>query len=351
MPTESTEPHRRRTRYAGNHPRSFAEKYKELNPRAYSEDVERVLARGDTPAGSHRSICVREIMEVLSPESGELAVDATLGYGGHTMELLRAVLPGGRVYGLDRDPLELEKTRDRIRTAGFADESFRPRHMNFSRLRELLDKEGLPGVDVVLADLGLSSMQIDNPERGFTYKRDGPLDMRMDPSSGTSAADLLLSISERELRSMIEDHSDEPEARAIARVLTQRRGRVRTTGELAEAVRDALQGRLNTEEETWKTIQRTFQALRIEVNSEFRALESLLEALPACVKAGGRIAILAFHSGEGGRIERSFRKGFEAGLYSAFSEEPLRPGREERFDNPRSSSARLWWARRNAKRA
>jgi 16S rRNA (cytosine1402-N4)-methyltransferase len=346
---DSPEGHRRRPRYKGTHPKTFAEKYKELDPERYPEDIERVLARGDTPAGSHRSIMVREVLEVLAPRAGETAVDATLGHGGHALEILRAIQPGGRLYGLDRDPLEIARTEKRLRSEGFPPESLEVRRMNFSELREFIAIENIEGVDLLLADLGVSSMQIDDPERGFTYKRDGPLDMRMDPTSGRSAAELLQALSETDLRTIIEENSDEPEARVIARVLTQRRGRVRTTGELAEAVRDALQGRLNTEDETRKTIQRTFQALRIEVNAEFPSLERLLEALPACVRAGGRIALLAFHSGEGGRIEASFRAGFEAGIYSAFSEEPLRPGPAERYENPRSSSARLWWAKRSAR--
>jgi 16S rRNA (cytosine1402-N4)-methyltransferase len=344
MASESSEPHRRRPRYKGTHPHTFAEKYKELDPERYPEDVEKVLARGDTPAGSHRSICVKEVLEALSPRPGQIAVDATLGHGGHSLEILKAIQPGGRLYGLDRDPLEIAKTEARFREEGFAESVFIARRMNFADLPGLLSGEGLPGVDLILADLGVSSMQIDNPDRGFTFKRDGPLDMRMDPKSGQSAADLLLEISEARLGQIIEDYSDEPEGKAIARVLTQRRGTITTTRTLAEAVRDALVSRLNTEDETRKILRRTFQAIRIEVNGEFAALDSLLRAIPACLNSGGRAAILCFHSGEGGRVEAAFRAGRESGLFASMSEEAIQPGPEERYQNPRSSSARLWWA-------
>lgn len=347
MPSESNESHKRRPHYKGTHPHSFAEKYKELDPERYPEDVEKVLARGDTPAGSHRSICIKEVLEALSPRPGEVAVDATLGHGGHSLEILKAIQPGGRLYGLDRDPLEIAKTEARFREEGFAESVFIARRMNFADLPDLLSSEGLPGVDMILADLGVSSMQIDNPDRGFTFKRDGPLDMRMDPTSGQSAADLLLAITEARLRQIIEEYSDEPEGKVIARVLTQRRGTVGTTTALADAVRDALASRLNTEEETRKSIRRTFQALRIEVNGEFSALSAFLSAIPICLKPNGRAAILCFHSGEEGRVEASFRAGLANGLYSSISEGGIRPGPEERYQNPRSSSARLWWAVKN----
>ncbi|HET7839219.1 MAG TPA: 16S rRNA (cytosine(1402)-N(4))-methyltransferase RsmH [Rectinemataceae bacterium] len=344
MAEEATEPHRRRKRYKGSHPRAFAEKYKELDPERYPEDIEKVMARGDTPAGSHRSICVREVLEVLAPRPGELAADATLGHGGHALELLKAIQPGGRLYGLDRDPLEIAKTEARLRAAGFDEDSFVARRMNFAQLPELLAAEGLAGLDMVLADLGVSSMQIDNPERGFTFKRQGPLDMRMDPGSGQSAAELLASIPEARLRRIIEDYSDESEAPVIARVLTQRRGTITTTRALAQAIRDALASRMNGEELNRKIIRRTFQALRIEVNGELDSLDRLLAALPSCLRSGGRAAILCFHSGEEGRVELAFRQGREKGLYSSAAESGIRPGPEERYQNPRSSSARLWWA-------
>lgn len=344
MDEESIEPHKRRKRYKGTHPRKFSEKYKELNSELYPEDIEKVLARGDTPAGSHRSICVREVLEVLRPKPGQIAIDATLGHGGHALEILRAIQPGGRLYGLDRDPIEILKTSERLRAMGFEEGSFIAKRMNFAEIGDLLVQESLPGVDMILADLGVSSMQIDNPDRGFTFKHDGPLDMRMDPDRGQSAAEFLLVVSEAKLRNLIEEYADEPEASVIARVLTQRKGTVSGTMALAQAVRDALESRLNTEEETQKSIRRTFQALRIAVNDELGALEKLLSAIPLGLNGGGRVALLCFHSGEEGRVEAAFRSGLESGVYSSVSENAIRPSAEERYSNPRSTSARLRWA-------
>lgn len=343
-PEEPEKLHQRRPRYKGTHPRRFVEKYKELNPTLYPEDVERVKARGDTPAGSHRSICVQEVLDILSPKPGESAIDATLGHGGHTLELLKAIMPGGRLFGLDRDPLEIMKTEARLREAGFDRTAFTALHTNFAELPALLCSGQLPKVHMVLADLGVSSMQIDNPERGFTFKHDGPLDMRMDPGTGQSAAELLLVIPERELRSIIEEFSDEPEAPIIARVLTLRRGTIDTTRALREAIHYALDDRVASEELVKKAIRRTFQALRIAVNGELTALDCLLAALPDCLLPGGRAAILCFHSGEELRIQRSFNAGMTQGIYSAAAEEGIRASSRERYQNPRSSSARLWWA-------
>jgi len=343
-PEKTQEPHQRRPRYKGTHPRRFAEKYKELNPELYPEDVERVKARGDTPAGSHRSICVQEVLTVLAPRPGESAVDATLGHGGHTLELLKAIMPGGRVFGLDRDPLEIAKTEARLREAGFDQESFTALRTNFSEMPSLLAGGKLPQVHMFLADLGVSSMQIDNPERGFTFKHDGPLDMRMDPESGQSAAELLRIIPEGELRTLIEEYSDEPEAPIIARVLTLRRGTIDSTAALRQAIHYALDDRVASEELVKKAIRRTFQALRIAVNGELAALEALLEALPDCLLPGGRAAILCFHSGEELRIQGAFSSGLQEGIYSAAAEEGMRASPQERYQNPRSSSARLWWA-------
>ena len=232
--------HRRRPRYRGTHPRAFQEKYKELDPAHYRDEVEKVIARGDTPAGSHRPIMVEEILRVLAPRAGEIAVDATLGYGGHARALLHAISPGGRLYGLDIDPLELPKSEARLRAEGFSPEVLVVRRCNFAALPRLLAAEGLSGVDLLLADLGASSMQIDNPARGFTFKREGPLDLRMNPEKGAPASALLATISEEKLCRLLRDNADEPYAEAIAHALVARRGEIATTTVLAEAVRAAL---------------------------------------------------------------------------------------------------------------
>jgi len=340
---ESAVPHKRRERYKGTHPHAFKEKYKELNPEQYQDDVAKVIARGATPAGTHRSICVAEILEVLRPAPGETAVDCTLGYGGHSKEILARLLPGGKLYGLDADPVEIEKTKARFLADGFGSESFVARHINFAGLPKLL--EDVPGgFDIALADLGVSSMQIDNPLRGFTFKRDGPLDMRMNPEKGASAALFLERITEKKLAAVLRENADEPAATAIARVLIIRQGSIKTTRGLADAVRFALVASHQTEDEVTKAVRRTFQAIRIEVNGEFSALDTLLARLPECMKSGGRIAILTFHSGENRRVQGQFAEGFDSGLYSAISDTPLYPTAQEKYSNPRASSASLRWA-------
>lgn len=342
--------HKRRPRYRGTHPRAFHEKYKELNPERYAKEISKVMARGDTPAGSHRSIMVREILQVLAPKPGEIAVDVTLGYGGHAREILRAIQPGGRLYGLDVDPIELPKTEARLRAEGFTPEMLQVRRLNFAALPQLLAEEGLSGVDLVLADLGVSSMQIDDPSRGFTFKHAGPLDLRMNPEKGIPASALLASISEEKLCRLLQENADEVYAEQIAHTLVAHRDQLTTTTALANAVREALHELPKSERDEAgdAPIRRTFQALRIAVNGEFSALDTLLNVLPYCLNPGGRVAILTFHSGEDRRVKRAFQEGLERGWYADIARTVLRPTPEERHDNPRSTSAKLRWATRSA---
>jgi len=340
--------HVRRKRYRGNHPRSFSEKYKEHDPEKYAEDLRKVLARGDTPAGSHRSIMVEEILGVLAPARGDTAVDATLGYGGHAGEILRRILPGGRLYGFDRDPAELRKTTERLTASvipeGEREGVFIPVLANFSTIAEYFASSGLGGADIALADLGLSSMQIDDPERGFSFKRNGPLDMRMNPEAGPSARDFLASVSEEALRGLLAANADEERCGEIARAICLRRGKLGTTRDLAEAICSAFPGRPFKDPEMTRTLRRCFQAIRIEVNGEFSSLEAFLSGLPSWLKPGGRVAILSFHSGEDRRVDAAFSAGLGQGLYSSVCGEVIRPGREERYGNPRSTAAKLRWA-------
>ena len=339
--------HIRRKRYRGNHPRTFAEKYKERHPEDYPEDVARVLARGDTPAGTHRSILVEEILASLAPKPGEIAVDATVGYGGHARRILQAILPGGRLYGFDLDAIELSKTAKRLAEAGIPEAVFIPVHANFERLPELLANAGLAGADLFLADLGVSSMQIDDPARGFSFKRNGPLDMRMDTEKGLSAREYLAAIPENALCDALLANADQEGAADIARAICLRRGKLDTTRSLAEAICSAFPDLAFKDPAMQRTLRRSFQAIRIEINHEFTALDALLEGLPGCLKSGGRAAILAFHSGEDRRVEAAFKAGKENGLYSSIAGEPIRPSRQEQYDNPRSSSAKLRWAIRS----
>jgi 16S rRNA (cytosine1402-N4)-methyltransferase len=335
---------RRRVRYRGTHPRHYAERYKELDPERHAPELEKVQARGDTPAGTHRPICVREILEVLDPHAGDVGLDATLGFGGHAQEILPRLLPGGRLFGIDVDPLELPRTEARLRGLGFSTDVLVVRRMNFAGVPRLLSEAG-SALNFVLADLGVSSMQLDNPARGFTYKADGPLDLRLNPSRGQPAAALLSTLTELDLADLLVENADEPHAHVIARALHGRP--VATTTQLADLVRRALAGRFpeaTRQQETRKSLQRTFQALRIAVNDEFRALERFLAVLPMCLKPGGRVAILTFHSGEDRRVKKAFQAGHREGVYGGIAHDPMRPSAEERRANPRSSSAKLRWA-------
>jgi len=347
IPTPSPEssaatPHRRRPRYPGKNPRRFEDKYKEHDPQRYGETVAKVIASGKTPAGTHRPIMVAEILESLAPKPGQLAVDCTLGYGGHTREILTKLQPGGRMIGLDADPVELPKTEARLRELGFGAESFKAVRSNFAGLPQVLAGEGLSGADCILADLGVSSMQLDNPARGFSVKLDGPLDMRMNPQRGVSAEALLKKLAPRALAELLGDNADEPRATELSAALAGRS--FGTTLALARAIPDALP-RLSPDEAD-QTVRRVFQALRIAVNEEFSALETLLRNLPSCLKPGGRVAILTFHSGEDRRVKKAFQAGHRSGVYSDIAQKVIRPGAEERHGNPRSIPAKLRWARK-----
>ena len=334
-------PRRRRVRYQGTHPRRFEEKYKELAPEQHAAEQEKVMARGHTPAGTHRPIMVAEILAALDPKPGDVALDATLGYGGHAQAMLPLLVPGGRLFGVDVDPLELPRTEARLRALGFGEEVLTVHRMNFAGLPRLQAESG--GFDVVLADLGVSSMQLDNPARGFTWKADGPLDLRLNPQRGRSAADLLAALEEAALAELLIENADEPHAAAIAREIHGQG--VRTTRDLADRVRAALRADGLENDEIKRALQRTFQALRIAVNDEFTVLDQFLSLLPDCLKPGGRVAILTFHSGEDRRVKKAFLQGLRAGTYAEVAPEPLRASPEERRANPRSTSAKLRWAK------
>ena len=333
-------PHKRRVRYSGKNPRRFEEKYKEHDPQRYADTVAKVLASGKTPVGTHRPIMVAEILAWLAPKPGELAVDCTLGYGGHARELLARLQPGGRLIGLDADPVELPKTEDRLRAAGFGPDIFTAIRSNFAGLPQALAGLGLPGADCILADLGLSSMQIDDPARGFSVKNNGPLDMRMNPQRGFPASALLVKTSPEALAELLQDNADEPRARELAESLAGKP--FSTTRSLADAIRAAVP-RLG-KDDLDLTVRRVFQALRIAVNDEFSALDMLLRQLPTCLNPGGRVAILTFHSGEDRRVKKAFAAGLRDGLYAEIAQEVIRPTPEERHDNPRSAPAKLRWA-------
>jgi 16S rRNA (cytosine1402-N4)-methyltransferase len=340
--------HQRRVRYAGTHPRRFEQKYKELDPTRHADELAKVMQRGQTPAGMHRPICVAEILAVLAPKPGEVGLDATLGFGGHAQELLGRLQPGGRLFATDVDPLELPRTEARLRALGYGEQALVVRRINFAEMPALLPEAG-GGFDFVLADLGVSSMQIDNPARGFSFKTDGPLDLRLDPGAGESASMLLLRLTRAQLRELLVDNADEPHAVALAAALQGQY--IETTTQLADAVRAAVlplfkRSVLAAERqaETKKTLQRVFQALRIAVNDELGVLDRFLAALPAALKPGGRVAILSFHSGEDRRVKKAFQSGERASVFARVAPEFVRPTFDEQRANPRASSAKLRWA-------
>jgi 16S rRNA (cytosine1402-N4)-methyltransferase len=335
-------PHKRRVRYSGKNPRRFEDKYKETNPERYAETVAKVIASGKTPAGTHRPIMVAEILAVLSPRRGEIAADCTLGYGGHAQEILKKILPGGKLLGLDADPIELPKTEARLRQLGFGTDVFTPYRSNYAGLPQVLAANNIAGADVILADLGVSSMQIDDPARGFSMKHTGPLDMRMNPQRGQPASAFLEKITADALAGLLAENSDEPNALKLAAALAGKK--FTTTTDLAGAIRGALPHL--SRDEAALTERRVFQALRIAVNDEFSALETFLRNLPACLNPGGRVAILTFHSGEDRRVKKTFAAGLRDGRYCEIADEVIRPSAEERHSNSRSGPAKLRWAKR-----
>ena len=335
--------HKRRQRYKGKNPRRFEDKYKELQPARYADTVAKVRASGKTPAGQHIPIMLPEIMEVLALQPGERALDCTLGYGGHAEALLRAVQPDGCLMGLDQDAIEIEKTGARLKALGFPEDTLRVVRINFAGLRKALDEAAWSdGVDVILADLGVSSMQIDNPARGFSFKSDGPLDMRMNPLRGVPARELLRKISVPKLTALLEENADETNSLMLAEALAGQD--FAKTPTLAAAVKRALLPKQLDEEDITATTRRVFQALRIAVNDEFGALDSFLRVLPTVLRPGGRVTVLTFHSGEDRRVKKAFLSGSRDGIFSAISEEVQRPSAEEIRLNTRAASAKLRWA-------
>ena len=340
--------HKRRVRYSGTHPRRFEEKYKELNPEKYSRDIEHIISRGATPAGMHISIMVSEILEFLDIKPGQTGLDANLGYGGPTRAMLEKLQGSGHIYALDVDPIESEKTKKRLADLGFGEDILTVKLQNFRDIDKVAADAGKK-FDFVLADLGVSSMQIDNPERGFSYKIDGPLDLRMNPQKGKSGAERLQELTYAEIVGMLTENSDEPYAEQIARTIMRYRNKgvyISTTTQLRECITEALSFLpKNEQKETIKkSCQRVFQAIRIDVNSEFEVLYEFLEKLPNVLAPGGRAAVLTFHSGEDRLVKRSFKELHRAGVYSDVARDVIRPTPEECVKNRRARSTKMRWA-------
>lgn len=339
----------RRARYKGTHPHDYEQKYKEHNLQAYPEIEAHLRAKGVTPAGTHVPVLVQEVMECLKPKPGEIVIDCTVGYGGHALEFAERIGPGGRLIALDIDNEELERTRERLSDAGVPASFHRS---NFAGIAKVLKQENLTACDIIFADLGVSSMQIDNPARGMSYKHPGPLDLRMDDRLKRTGADLLSTLNEAELSKALWELADEPDHERIARLIVARRAAepITQTGQLVDLVFEAK----GVTAKTWRTQRdklgslhpaaRTFQALRILVNDELVALKELLRVAPYCLRPGGRVGIISFHSGEDRLVKQSFREGFRAGIYQATTTEVIVPQPEEVRANPRSASAKFRWA-------
>lgn len=339
--------HKRRVRYKGTHPRNFKEKYKELQPEKYKDTIVKVIQKGSTPAGMHISICVDEILEFLQIKPGQTGVDATLGYGGHTQAMLKCLEGSGHIYGLDVDPIESVKTTKRLADLGYGKDILTVKQINFANIDEVSAMHG--PFDFILADLGVSSMQIDNPERGFSYKTDGPLDLRLNPKKGISAMERLHNITQEELEGMLIENSDEPYAKEISKTIISfiKGGTViDTTTKLRQVIEKSLSFiPVNEQKEAIrKSSQRTFQALRIDVNNEFEVLHTFLEKLPTVLAKGGRVAILTFHSGEDRLVKKSFKAFYNEGIYQDIAREVIRPSAKECNINPRARSTKMRWA-------
>ena len=350
MENEQT-PHKRRVHYSGTHPKRFEEKYKELNPEKYAADVQRIIEKGHTPAGMHISIMVQEILDFLDIRPGQVGVDATLGYGGHTRAMLNKLQGNGHIYGLDVDPIESAKTEKRLREAGYGEDIFTVRLQNFADIDKVVKDTGRK-LDFVLADLGVSSMQIDDPKRGFSYKVEGPLDLRLNPEKGVSGAERLLELGRKEIEQMLMENADEPHAEKIANNIMKWRYMckpIETTTQLRDCIAEALAflPKYEQKETVKKSCQRCFQAIRIDINSEFEVLYTFLEKLPSVLAPNGRVAILTFHSGEDRLVKKAFQALQRTGIYSDVAKEVIRPSAEECVRNSRAKSTKMRWAIRS----
>lgn len=349
MTEVNDKPHKRRVRYSGKYPKRFEEKYKELNPEKYGDIVEHVKSKGNTPAGMHISIMKDEIKEFLQIKPGMRGADCTFGYGGHSKMMLEALEGNGHLVSFDVDPIEAAKSEKRLRDAGFGEEIFNLALTNFANIDQVAKEYGK--FDFLLADLGVSSMQIDNPERGFTYKVEGKLDLRMDPTKGITAADRLKSMDFEEIENMLVANADEPFAREIAKEISNK-NRIKQPIETTTGLKDAIEAALikakvpekELKEAVKKSAARVFQALRIDINGEYEALESLMNKLPDVMNPGGRIAILTFHSGEDRIVKQYFKEFARQGLYSEVAKDIIRPSAKECNDNPRARSTKMRWA-------
>lgn len=308
----------------------------------------------------HRPVLVQEIIELLQPVSGTTFVDCTTGTGGHSLAILPHLTPsdivskqGGRFIAIDRDAAALAQAKSRLTEFHsqviFAQDSF-------GRLPEVLAEQGIAQVHGLIADLGMSSLQVDDPARGFSFRHEGPLDMRMDQRGSLTAAEIIRTYAEDELAALLQEVGQERWARRIANRIVQARARqpITTTTQLAQIIAEAVPGRrLSRHSPRWRRsaaprgrgglhpATRTFMALRIAVNQEIDALTQLLKSLPDVLLPGGRAAIITFHSLEDRLVKHTFAAAAREGVYRLLTKKPVRPSEQEEASNPRSRSAKL----------
>ena len=356
---EEQKEHKRRVRYKGTHPRNYNEKYKELNPEKYQGTIEHVIQKGSTPAGMHIPILVDEILDFLKIEPGQNGLDATLGYGGHSSRMLACLQGKGHLCALDVDPIEMAKTKERLAAQGYGPEILTILHQNFANIDQVAAKYG--PFDFILADLGVSSMQIDNPERGFSYMADAPLDMRMDTTCGLTAAQWLAQASEPDIARVLRDYGEERFAGKIARAICRTREEtpIKRTAQLADLIARTVPKNKNDSAQHPAT--RSFQAIRIQVNGELDELKRALSAAGSLLAPDGVLAVISFHSLEDRIVKRFLDAGahpdkavdsrialpadaFAPALWTDLRR--IKPSVEECEANPRARSAVLRTAQR-----
>jgi len=292
-------------------------------------------------SAGHTPVLPREVCELLDVQAGDVVLDATVGLGGHASLFAQRLGEQGTLIGLDVDPANLASARQRLAEAPCRVELLQA---NFGELAGgLLESVGVSRVDVLLADLGVSSTQLDDPGRGFSFRRDGPLDMRMDARLTVTAAHLVNRLKERELGDLLFYNAQEMASRRIARRICRERreGRITTTGQLAAIVAHALGIDPDSHRAKIHPATRTFLALRMAVNEEIPRLQELLSVAPDILKPGGRFGVIAFHSVEDKPVKTDFRKRKTEGIYRIVTKKPVVAGADERSVNPRSRSAKL----------
>lgn len=340
------EQHKRRKRYSGKYPKNYNEKYKELNPDKYQDVIEKVIKKGNTPVGMHIPIMTKEIIEFFNIKENEIGIDATLGFGGHTKLMLEKLNHTGHIYAFDIDEIEIVKTKKRLELLGYDEKDITIINANFKDIDIMLSKN--IKCDFLLADLGISSMQVDNPERGFSYKHEGPLDLRLDPLKGEKASDLLMKMSKKELENIFIEYADEEYADIIATKICEKKSYtvIDTTLKLYQIIKEALSfiPKERRDETIKKSSQRVFQALRIYTNNELEVLDEFLMKLPNILNHGAKVVILSFHSGEDRIVKKAFKEYLNDGIFKEISNGVIRPSLEEIYNNPRCKSTKLRWA-------